>query len=103
MYQEITDYFKQLSLQLINGCKSTAYDGTCLYTPDGISSYNALWIRDFSYMVEYAGFAIPDEDVIGCIEYSIRHKRADGWMPDRTYGNGSQLSALPLRIHGHRM
>ena len=32
MYQEITDYFKQLSLQLINGCKSTAYDGTCLYT-----------------------------------------------------------------------
>ena len=93
MYQEITDYFKQLSLQLINGCKSTAYDGTCLYTPDGISSYNALWIRDFSYMVEYAGFAIPDEDVIGCIEYSIRHKRADGWMPDRTYGNGTGVYA----------
>lgn len=74
---------------LINGCKVSAFDQTTLFTPDGISSYNALWLRDFSYMVEYAGECITDEEIIGCVNYAIRHRRSDGWMPDRVYADGT--------------
>lgn len=35
-------------------CRRTAADGTVIYTPDGTASYDGLWLRDFSYMVEYA-------------------------------------------------
>lgn len=92
-YKEITDYLRALSQKLIEGCRQTAYDGTTLYTPDGIAGYNALWLRDFSYMVEYAGFAIPEKDIIDCIKYSIKHKREDGWMPDRVTGDGRGVYA----------
>lgn len=93
MNQEIISYLKNLCGQLVEGCKTQAYDGTFLYTPDGVSSYNALWLRDFSYMAEYCGFAIPNRDLIGCIEYAIRHRREDGWMPDRACGDGTGVYA----------
>ncbi len=93
MYQQLHDELRNLSQKLIEGCRARAYDGTWLYTPDGISSYNALWLRDFSYMVEYAGFAIPNEEIEGCIRYAIRHRREDGWMPDRACGDGTGVYA----------
>ena len=93
MYQQLHDELRNLSKKLIEGCRARAYDGTWLYTPDGISSYNALWLRDFSYMVEYAGFAIPNEEIEGCIRYAIRHRREDGWMPDRACGDGTGVYA----------
>ncbi len=88
MYAEIKSYLEDLSLELVKNCRAKAYDGTYLYTPDGVANYNALWLRDFSYMVEYAGFSIPEEDVTACIRYAIRHRREDGWMPDRATGDG---------------
>ncbi len=93
MYQRLHDYLKNLSRELVEGCRTKADDGTWLYTPDGISSYNALWLRDFSYMVEYAGFAIPCEEIEGCIRYAIQHRREDGWMPDRACGDGTGIYA----------
>lgn len=88
MYSTLKSYLADLSSSLIKGCRAQAYDGTWLYTPDGIANYNALWLRDFSYMTEYAGFAISQEDIIACIRYSIRHRREDGWMPDRVTKDG---------------
>ncbi len=88
MYCELETSLAKLSSLLIENCRATAYDGTILYTPDGISSYNALWLRDFSYMAEYAGSTIPDADIAACIRYAIRHRREDGWMPDRVTGDG---------------
>ncbi len=88
MYATLKSYLAELSSALIKGCRAQAYDGTWLYTPDGIANYNAQWLRDFSYMAEYAGFAIPQEDIIACIRYSIRHRREDGWMPDRVTRDG---------------
>lgn len=93
MYKELTGYLHSLSLELIKGCRQTAYDGTTLYTPDGVASYNALWLRDFSYMAEYAGFAIPEKDITECIQYSINHRREDGWMPDRVCSDGTGVFA----------
>lgn len=93
MYQEVKTYLKKLSEDLLQGSRVEAFDGTCLYTPDGVANYNALWLRDFSYMVEYAPSLIPKEDIIACIEYSIAHRRKDGWMPDRVTGEGKGIYA----------
>lgn len=93
MYQEMKAYLEELARELILGCRKEAFDGTVLYTPDGVANYDALWLRDFSYMVEYAGFAIPEEDITACIRYAIRCRRADGWMPDRAAGDGTGVYA----------
>lgn len=64
MYTNTTQYLRSLASDLVHGCRRTAADGTVIYTPDGTASYDGLWLRDFSYMVEYAGFAIPDQDIV---------------------------------------
>lgn len=87
------EYLSSLSKILIEGSRSKAHTGINLYTPDGVSSYNALWLRDFSYMVEYAGEPIPEKDIIDCINYAISGRREDGWMPDRIYGDGTAAYA----------
>ena len=69
---------------LIEACKKIAYDGTVLFTPDGVGNYDALWTRDFGYMVEYCGTLMDPDEIRGCIEYTIARQRADGWMPDRS-------------------
>lgn len=70
--------------KLINACKKRAFDGTMLFTPDGVGNYDALWTRDFGYMVEYCGDLMDPEEIRGCIEYTIARQREDGWMPDRS-------------------
>ena len=69
---------------LIEACKKTAFDGTILFTPDGVGNYDALWTRDFGYMVEYCGDLMEQKEILGCIEYTIARAREDGWMPDRS-------------------
>ncbi len=86
-------YLSSLSKLLIEGSRSKAHTGINLFTPDGVSDYNALWLRDFSYMVEYAGEYIPEKNIIDCINYAIGGKRDDGWMPDRIYGDGTAAYA----------
>ncbi len=91
--QNTISFLSEASKNLINGCKVNAYDGTILFTPDGIQSYNALWLRDFSYMTEYAGEFISTKEIIDCINYAICHRRDDGWMPDRVYADGTSAYA----------
>ncbi len=84
--------------RLVEGCRTIAYDNTVLYTPDGVASYDALWLRDFSYMAEYAPDTVPQEDLLGCIRYARKHKREDGWLPDRTYADGVTCYAAGMLV-----
>jgi len=79
--------------ELIAACRKTAYDGTVLFTPDGVGNYDALWTRDFGYMVEYCGDLMDPEEIRGCIEYTIARQRDDGWMPDRSELGGDAVYA----------
>lgn len=78
----------QKSDQLIQGCIKAAHDGTKLFTPDGVASYDALWVRDFAYMVEYASEFIEPDDMRAAVDFIIGGKREDGWLPDRIYADG---------------
>jgi hypothetical protein len=90
---KVLNYLGQKSKQLLDGCAVPAHDGTILFTPDGIASYNALWVRDFGYMVEYAGKYLEDHNIEEGIIYSMNARREDGWMPDRIYGDGLAVYA----------
>ena len=88
-YRSLTEH----CVRLIEGCKKTAYDGTVLFTPDAVGNYDALWIRDFGYMVEYCGDLMDADQIMACIEYTIRGQRADGWMADRMEAGGDAVYA----------
>jgi len=82
-----------LAAELIGGCKKTAFDGTVLFTPDAVGNYDALWLRDFGYMVMYCADLMDPEEIRGCIDYAIRGRREDGWMPDRMEAGGEAVYA----------
>ena len=93
--------------KLIKGCIIEAYDGTNMYTPDGVASYAAFWTRDFSYMVEDGKEFIPLSDIQKGIQYLINGANADGWIPDRVekdgypkYTAGGGLPASPNLDNG---
>ena len=74
----------------VEGSIVIADNGVPMYTPDGVKNYNALWTRDFTYMLEYAGDYIPVENAVACIEYLLEHvHEGDCWLPDRVYSNGA--------------
>jgi len=79
----------------IEGCKKIAFDRTVLYTPDGRGHYDALWTRDFSYMVENAGDMMPLNEIKDSIRYLFRGQRGDGAMPDRV-----RIDGLPVYYPG---
>ena len=75
--------------QEVEGSIVEADNGVLMYTPDGVKNYDALWTRDFNYMLEYAGDYIPVENAVACIEYLLENvHEGDCWLPDRVYGNG---------------
>ncbi len=84
---------KALTMKLVRGCTKKTPQGVTLFTPDGVASYDALWLRDFSYMVEYAPETVSTEEIIDCINFAISGKRSDGWMPDRIYADGLAVYA----------
>ena len=78
---------------LISACRKPAFDGTVLFTPDGVGNYDALWTRDFGYMVEYCSDLMDVHEIRSCIEYVIHRAREDGWMPDRCELGGEAVYA----------
>ena len=73
----------------LEGCITLADSGVLLYTPDGVGNYDALWTRDFAYMVEYSGELLPAVRVRDCLAYTLDHARPqDGWIPDRVDAKG---------------
>ena len=79
---------KKATEALVKGSIIVAQDGTRMYTPDGKASYDAFWVRDFTYMAEYAGEFIPDEDLKNGICYFLSHTDKNGWIPDRVDASG---------------
>jgi len=86
-------YLESSAADLLKRCVIKAADGTPLYTPDGKPHYAALWTRDFSSMVEYAGDLMPGADIEKCIDYLVRGIRADGAAPDRVQVDGRPVYA----------
>ena len=37
---------EELSRQMVRGCTKVTPGGVTLFTPDGVASYDALWLRD---------------------------------------------------------
>lgn len=87
------DLLTKHCVRLIEGCKKAAFDGTVLFTPDAVGNYDALWIRDFGYMTEYCGDLMDAGEIRGCIEYTLRGQRSDGWIPDRMESGGDAVYA----------
>lgn len=87
--QQLTEW----SAALLAACKKEAFDKTVLFTPDGVGNYDALWVRDFGYMVESCSDLMAPEEIRRCIEYILRGQRADGWMPDRVEAGGEAVYA----------
>jgi hypothetical protein len=81
-------WLNQECIRELRACRITAHDGTLLYTPDGRGNDNALWTRDFSYMVENAGDLIPHYQIRQAILYLLRGQREDGCIPDRVQSDG---------------
>jgi len=85
------------SKRQLDGCIRQAHDGTFLYTPDGTGQYDALWTRDFSYMVENAYDLILQHHIRAAILYLLTGQREDGCIPDRVYADGMAVySAGPV-------
>jgi len=82
------EWLTQAAREQLQGCRSMAFDGTVLFTPDGQGSYGALWTRDFAYMVENAWELLDPREVRAAIGYLLRGQRADGCIPDRVQVDG---------------
>ena len=80
---------EETTRKILNGSVILSKTGVKMYTPDGVSSYAALWTRDLSYMVEYAGNLMPAEDIRAAIDYLLDGAAKNGWIPDRVDANGN--------------
>ncbi|MGH2944728.1 MAG: hypothetical protein ACRDPC_00340 [Solirubrobacteraceae bacterium] len=73
------------------GSRVTAFDGTVMYTPDGASSYDGFWVRDFQYMIEGHPAGVPEEHIRRGFEYLIARQRDDGAMPNKVLKDGTPV------------
>lgn len=87
------EIINDISRRLIRGCVHETPSGVRLFTPDGVASYDALWLRDFSYMVEYVPECVTDDELENALIFALDGARADGWLPDRRYADGLTVYA----------
>lgn len=85
------EWVREATRRQLDGCRLRGHDGTILFTPDGTNSYHALWVRDFEYMVEYAGDLLDPQEVKAAIRFLLKGQRADGCMPDRVNADGKPV------------
>ena len=83
------NYARSITKKLLDGCIAETDNGIKLFKPDGMGRYPAVWTRDFSYMVEYAGELLDKEDIYFNIEYLLSHASAEGWIPDWVRADGT--------------
>ena len=76
-------WLREATKKQLHGCRVQGQGGVWLHTPDGVGNYRALWTRDFTYMVEYAGDLFAPNEIKQSIQYLLAGQRADGCMPDR--------------------
>ena len=51
-YKDNVSWLKAKADEMIMGGSKLANDGTRIYTPDGVGTYNAFWVRDWEYMLD---------------------------------------------------
>lgn len=83
-YEVLSD----LAQQCLQDCRAEAHDGTVIFRPDGSGHYDAMWTRDFCYMVEGAGQLMDPAEVLAATDYLLAGQREDGAIPDRRQADG---------------
>jgi glycogen debranching enzyme len=78
----------ELARECLANCRAPADDGTVLFRPDGAGHYDAMWTRDFCYMLEGAGKLMDPGEALAAIDYLIAGQREDGAIPDRRQPDG---------------
>jgi hypothetical protein len=86
--EQAESWLREQAHRVAAGSVLSAHDGTRLYTPDGSAHYQALWTRDFYYLLEGCPEAVPLEEAWAGFAYLLRGQRADGAMPDRVQADG---------------
>lgn len=81
--------------KLVNKCSLKASDGTTLFRPDGGGYYNALWTRDFCYMLEGLPGFIRHDDAVKAYLYILSHQREEA-LPDRVGPYYNVFGSNPL-------
>ncbi|NOY42732.1 MAG: hypothetical protein GXP26_12970 [Planctomycetes bacterium] len=77
----------------LRGSRIKGAGGLWMHTPDGVGNYAALWVRDFEYMVEYAGDLLDPKEIKASILYLLGGQRDDGCIPDRVNKAGVAVYA----------
>jgi hypothetical protein len=89
--KEKVKWMKEATQKQLKGCRVEGAGGTWIHTPDGVANYQALWTRDFYYMVEYAGDLLDKAETKAEIYYLINGQREDGCIPDRVNAAGQAI------------
>ena len=97
-FEESLRWIIEEAKSLVSKSMIKAFDGTVLFRPDGGGHYNALWTRDFCYMLEGLPGHIPHEDAVRTYFFIVNRQRDDGAIPDRVDSDGRPFyQALGLK------
>ncbi|HVV52295.1 MAG TPA: hypothetical protein VHO06_21680 [Polyangia bacterium] len=93
-YDAAVSWLEGEATSLEAGSHAMASNHTTLYTPDDALHYDALWTRDFEYMLEGRPQGVGAADAAANINYLIAGQRADGAIPDRVNLDGSAVYSV---------
>jgi len=88
---EAYERIEALARDLLAACRHEADNGATIFYPDTGGAYQAMWTRDFAYMVEYAGQLMDAGEILGGIDYLLGGQRDDGVIPDRVCSDGTPI------------
>ena len=88
---KLSDWLRERTSEIIEGCTLLASDGTTIFTPDATHSYGAQWTRDFQYLVECSPELLAKDTTQRAIRYTFQGQRSDGCMPDRVQADGRSV------------
>lgn len=90
-FQEALAWIVQEARRLIERTRLKTEEGIWLFRPDGRGNYNALWTRDFCYMLEGVPHFLPSDEVVAAYFYLMDRQREDGVIPDRVNPDGEPV------------
>lgn len=88
---------EKLAQQCLEAARVEASDGTIIYEPDGSGHYSGIYMRDFCYAVEGAGYLMAPEEIAAAIDYLFSRQREDGLMPNRVDPDGAAIYVVNAR------
>ncbi len=88
------DRLEAVARRCLETARVQADDGTWIYTPAGSGKYTGIYMRDFCYTVEGAGYLIDPDEIRDAIDYLISRQREDGTMPNCVRPDGSAVFSV---------